>query len=158
MNKKEVRVFDSYSVTSEDKKYYYNLGLNDYNIMEYNNSILKKNGTIKPIGSFTKHLKPIKPLDKNLVTKIKWELDSIEKETLSMLKSSVKKAKDLYNSCERKYNRYERLLIDSLPIEEDLYDGDEWDCELSPIGRCIYKIDSSGESVCVFCGEPEERK
>lgn len=42
MNKKEVRVFDSYSVTSEDKKYYYNLGLNDYNIMEYNNSILKK--------------------------------------------------------------------------------------------------------------------
>ena len=107
MNKKEVRVFDSYSVTSEDKKYYYNLGLNDYNIMEYNNSILKKNGTIKPTGSFTKHLKPIKPLDKNLVTKIKWELDSIEKETLYMLKSSVKKAKDLYDSCERKYNRYE---------------------------------------------------
>lgn len=158
MNKKEVRVFDSYSVTSEDKKYYYNLGLNDYNIMEYNNSILKKNETIKPIGSYRNNLKPIKPLDKNLITKIKWELDPIEKETLSMLKSSVKKAKDLYDSCERKYNRYERLLIDSLPIEEDLYDGDEWDCELSPMGRCIYKIDSSGESVCVFCGEPEERK
>lgn len=158
MNKKEVKVFDAYDIDEKDKQYYYDLGLNDYYLMEYHNCILRKNGTIKPTGSFTKHLKPIKPLDKNLVTKIKWELDSIEKETLSMLKSSVKKTKDLYDSCERKYNRYERLLIDSLPIEEDLYDGDEWDCELSPIGKCIYKIDSSGESVCVFCGEPEERK
>lgn len=158
MNKKEVKIFDSYSVTSEDKKYYYNLGLNDYNIMEYNNSILKKNGTIKPTGLFTRHFKPIKPLDKNLVTKIKWELDSVEKETLSMLESSVKKSKDLYNSCKRKYERYERLLIDSLPVEADLYNGEEWDCELSPIGRCIYKIDDCGELTCIFCGEPEERR
>lgn len=158
MNKKEVRVFDSYSVTSEDKKYYYNLGLNDYNIMEYNNSILKKNGTIKPTGSFTKHLKPIKPLDKNLVTKIKWELDSIEKETLSMLKSSVKKAKDLYDSCERKYERYEHLLLGSLPIDDKIFEGERHKCNLSPIGRCIYKEDSSGEYECIFCGEPEERR
>lgn len=158
MNKKEVRVFDSYNVTSEDKKYYYNLGLNDYNIMEYNNSILKKNGTIKPTGSFTKHLKPIKPLDKNLVTKIKWELDPIEKETLSMLKSSVKKAKDLYDSCKRKYERYEHLLLVSLPIDDKIFEGERHKCNLSPIGRCIYKEDSSGEYECIFCGEPEERR
>lgn len=158
MNKKEVRVFDSYSVTSEDKKYYYNLGLNDYNIMEYNNSILKKNGTIKPTGSFTKHLKPIKPLDKNLVTKTKWELDSTEGETLSMLKNSVKKSKDLYDSCKRKYERYEHLLLGSLPIDDKIFEGERHKCNLSPIGRCIYKEDSSGEYECIFCGEPEERR
>lgn len=158
MNKKEVKVFDAYNINKEDMDYYIKLGLNHFNIIEYHNCILKKNGTIKPTSSFTKHLKPIKPLDKNLVTKIKWELDPLERETLSMLKSSVKKSKDLYDSCKRKYNRYESLLISSLPIEEDLYDGDDWHCELSPIGRCVYKIDSSGESVCVFCGEPEERK
>lgn len=158
MNKKEVRVFDAYSVKDEDEKYYSNLGLDCYDILEYHNCILKKNGTVKPSGSLTKHLKPIKPLDKNLVIKTKWELDPIEKETLSMLKSSVKKSKDLYDSCKRKYERYERLLIGSLPVEEDLYDGEEWDCELSPIGRCIYKIEDCGEPTCIFCGEPEERK
>ena len=158
MNKKEVRVFDFYSVTSEDKKYYYNLGLNDYNIMKYNNSILKKNGTIKPIGSYRNNLKPIKPLDNNLTTKTKWELDPIEKEVLSMLKNSVKKSKDVYDSCERKYNKYLKLLISKLPTEKELYDGDSWDCNLSPIGKCVYKQDDSGEFVCIFCGEPEERK
>lgn len=158
MNKKEVKVFDAYSVEDEDEKYYSNLGLDDYGLMEYHNCILRKNGTIKPTGLFTRHFKPIKPLDKNLVTKIKWELDSVEKETLSMLESSVRKSKDLYNSCKRKYERYERLLIDSLPVEVDLYNGEEWDCELSPIGRCIYKIDNCGELTCIFCGEPEERR
>lgn len=158
MNKKEVKVFDAYSVEDEEKKYYSNLGLDNYYLMKYHNCVLRKNGTIKPTGLFTKHLKPIKPLDKNLVIKTKWELDPIEKETLSMLKSSVKKSKDLYDSCKRKYERYESLLIGSLPIEEDLYDGEEWDCELSPIGRCIYKVEDCGESTCIFCGEPEERK
>lgn len=158
MNKKEVKVFDAYSVKDEEEKYYSNLGLDNYYLMKYHNCVLRKNGTIKPTGLFTKHLKPIKPLDKNLVIKTKWELDPIEKETLSMLKSSVKKSKDLYDSCKRKYERYESLLIGSLPVEEDLYDGEEWDCELSPIGRCIYKIEDCGEPTCIFCGEPEERK
>lgn len=93
MNKKEVKVFDAYSVKDEDEKYYSNLGLDSYDILEYHNCILKKNGTVKPSGSLTEHLKPIKPLDKNLVIKTKWELDPIEKETLSMLKSSVKNLK-----------------------------------------------------------------
>lgn len=158
MDIKEVKVFDSYSVTNEDKKYYYDLGLSDYEIMEYNNSILKKNGTIKPIYSYRNTFKSIKPLDNNLTTKTKWELDSVEKEILSMLKSSVKKSKDVYDSCERKYNRYIRLLLNQLPIKDELYDGNFWKCDLSPIGRCVYKQDNSGEFVCVFCGEPEERK
>ena len=158
MNKKEVKVFDAYRIDGEDKKYYLDLGLDDYHLMEYHNCILKNNGTIKPSGPFTKHFKPIKPLDKNLIIKSKWELDSIEKETLSMLNNSVKKSKNLYDSCKRKYDRYESLLINSLPMEETLYNGEGWYCELSPIKRCVYKIDSCGESVCAFCGEPEERK
>ena len=48
MNKKEVKVFDAYSIDDEDKKYYLDLGLDDYHLMEYHNCILKNNGTIKP--------------------------------------------------------------------------------------------------------------
>lgn len=158
MNRKEVKVFDAYDIDEKDKQYYYDLGLNDYYLMEYHNCILRKNGTIKPTGSFTKHLKPIKPLDKNLVTKTKWELDSTKGETLSMLKNSVKKSKDLYDSCKRKYERYEHLLLGSLPIDDKIFEGERHKCNLSPIGRCIYKEDSSGEYECIFCGEPEERR
>lgn len=42
MNKKEVKVFDAYSVEDEDEKYYSNLGLDDYGLMEYHNCIFKK--------------------------------------------------------------------------------------------------------------------
>ena len=73
MNKKEVKIFDAYSVDDEDKKYYLDLGLDDYHLMEYHNCILKNNGTIKPSGPFTKHFKPIKPLDKKMI------IESIEK-------------------------------------------------------------------------------
>lgn len=157
MTQKEVKVFDLYSVTKEDEKYYEELGIPTYCLDEYHNQIVKKDGTVKPKYS-SKVLKNIKPLENNITTKVKWELDSTEGETLSMLKNSVKKSKDLYDSCKRKYERYERLLIGSLPVEEDLYDGEEWDCELSPVGRCIYKIEDCGEPTCIFCGEPEERK
>lgn len=157
MNKKEVKVFDAYSVKDSDEKYYKELGIPSYALFDYHNQILRKDGTIKPLyNSIAPNC--IKPLEQNIVTKTKYELDDKEQVVLSMLKHSVKKAKDLYDSCERKYNKYEHLLISSLPIEDTLYDGEYWKCNLSPVGRCIYKIDSSGESVCVFCGEPEERK
>ena len=48
MNKKEVKVFDAYSVEDEEEKYYSDLGLDDYYLMEYHNCVLRKNGTIKP--------------------------------------------------------------------------------------------------------------
>lgn len=157
MTQKEVKVFDLYSVTKEDKKYYEELGIPTYCLDEYHNQIVKKDGTVKPKYS-SKVLKNIKPLENNITTKVKWELDSTEGETLSMLKNSVKKSKDLYDSCKRKYERYEHLLVGSLPIEDKVFEGERHKCNLSPIGRCIYKEDASGEYECVFCGEPEERK
>lgn len=157
MTQKEVKVFDLYSVTKEDKKYYEELGIPTYCLNEYHNQIVKKDGTVK-LKYSSKVLKNIKPLENNITTKVKWELDSTEGETLSMLKNSIKKSKDLYDSCKRKYERYEHLLVGSLPIEDKVFEGERHKCNLSPIGRCIYKEDASGEYECVFCGEPEERK
>lgn len=35
----------------------------------------------------------------------------------------------------------------------------DWDCELSPIGTCVYDMDSVyGEDDCLFCHKPDERK
>lgn len=45
------------------------------------------------------------------------------------------------------------------PVSEDEigYDSDGWDCEDSPIGKCIYNADYDYEC-CVYCDGPEERK
>ena len=50
-------------------------------------------------------------------------------------------------------------LVDDLKTGDykDIYDGDRWDCNLSPLGYCLYS-DDEGEPTCIFCGEPEERK
>ena len=34
MNRKEVKVFDGYDIDEKDKRIYYDLGLNDYYLME----------------------------------------------------------------------------------------------------------------------------
>ena len=85
MIQKEVKVFNLYSVTEEDKKHYEELGIPTYCLDEYHNQIVKKDGTVKPKYS-SRVLKNIKPLENNITTKVKWELDSTEGETLSMLK------------------------------------------------------------------------
>ena len=33
-----------------------------------------------------------------------------------------------------------------------------WDCPSGPLGYCAYTSDRSTHPLCVFCGEPEERK
>jgi hypothetical protein len=45
------------------------------------------------------------------------------------------------------------------PVSEDEigYDNAGWDCEDSPIGKCIYNADYDYEC-CVYCDGPEERK
>lgn len=159
MNKIKVKVFDAYEVEDKDKKYYEDLGINTngFDLFDYHNQIVNKNGFINLHTKYGK-LKPIKPLEKHLVEKDKYELDELEKITMKMLKDNTKQAKDFYDSCKRKQNKFESLLIQSLDIDKDLYGGDRWDCNLSPLGYCIYEEDECGESVCIFCGEPEERK
>ena len=158
MNKIKVKVFDAYEVEDKDKKYYEDLGINTngFDLFDYHNQIVNKNGFINPHTKYGK-LKPIKPLEKHLVEKDKYELNDLEKMTFKMLKDNTRQAKDFYDSCKRKQNKFESLLIQSLDIDKDLYDGDRWDCNLSPLGYCLYEYDE-GEYCCVFCGEPEERK
>lgn len=146
LKKTVVKVFDAYSVSDSDEKFYYA----NIDIFEYHNQIIRKDGTIK--GKF-------KPLKHNLIEKIKYELDEYEKLTFKMMKDTTKKAKDLYDSCKRKEDKYEKLLISKICDNEDLYEGDKWECDFSPVGHCIYKYDEGGNQYeCIFCGEPEERK
>ena len=146
MKQIKVKVFDAYSVSDSDEKFYYA----NIDIFDYHNQIIRKDGTIK--GKF-------KPLEHNLIEKIKYELDEDEQLTYKMIKDTTKKAKDLYDSCKRKEDKYKKLLISKININEDLYDGEKWKCDFSPVGHCIYKYDENGSQYeCIFCGEPEERK
>ena len=146
MKQIKVKVFDAYSVSDSDEKFYYA----NIDIFDYHNQIIRKDGTIK--GKF-------KPLEHNLIEKIKYELDEDEQLTYKMIKDTTKKAKDLYDSCKRKEDKYKKLLVSKININEDLYDGEKWKCDFSPVGHCIYKYDENGSQYeCIFCGEPEERK
>lgn len=39
-----------------------------------------------------------------------------------------------------------------------IYEDEQWECEKSPIGICIYEDGREGEYCCHFCGQPEERR
>lgn len=82
------------------------------------------------------------------------ELDVDEKMALSMFKSSVNQAKDIYESALRKQKRYERLLLNK--VSEDAV-FDERKCECSPFDKCCLKMDDDGVERCVFCGREKER-
>lgn len=151
MKTKKVKVFDAYSVSDSDEKFYYA----NIDIFDYHNQIVDKHGMVK--SNSQSKSKPIKPLPEDLVEKDKYELDDAEQATLKMLKSTTKQAKDLYDSCKRKQSRYESLLLSQITDEDGIYNGDRNDCSLSPLGHCIYKYDGN-EYSCIFCGEPEERK
>lgn len=142
MNKQIVKVFDAYSVENDD--YYKDQGISSWALWNYDNHVVDKNGMVD---------KKFKPDPKHITEKPKYTLDMVEQQTLSMLKSSEKKAKDLYESCSRKYTRYMQLILMKQFPNEELYFGDAWDCPLSPFNHCIYSGDE-----CIFCGGPEERK
>ena len=156
MKQIKVKRFNAYDINN--KQYYKDLGISDVDIFEYDKAVLNDKGFISPIQDYAKtYLGPIKPLNEDLEEAIKYELDDVEKQALKMLKSSRDKAEDLYDSCKRKYNRYNDLLIRSIFPDKQFYKGEHWKCDLSPLGYCIYEYTVNG-SFCIFCGEPEERK
>lgn len=73
------------------------------------------------------------------------ELEEMELE-LKELKKEIKK---------KKYD----LIFDETGLQSNEVKIGSWDCEQSPIGKCVYDIveDEHCDS-CVFCGEPDERK
>ena len=99
----------------------------------------------------------MKPLDSDIKTITKYTLEDDEKAVLQMYKHTRKQLMDLVNSINRKEKRYKELIYKNFPYDY-LFEGEYWDCNLSPFGRCLYTLDNSGEPKCIFCGEPEERK
>lgn len=149
MNKIKVKVFNAHNI--ENMEYYNKLGIEDYDLFDYHNCIIKKNGTVK---------NKFKPLEHDIIEKDKFELDDIEETALSMLVHSTRKAEDLYDSCKRKEQRYKSMLISKNFKEfneNKLFESTHHQCNLSPLGYCVYKYNDN-ELECIFCGEPEERK
>lgn len=156
MKQIKVKRFNAYDISN--KQYYEDLGVNDIDIFEYDKAVVNDKGLISPIQDYAKcYLKPIKPLNEDLEEAVRYELDNTEKQAVKMLKNSKDKAKDLYDSCKRKYDRYNELLVQSIFPDKQFYLGEHWKCDLSPLGYCIFEYTANGSS-CIFCGEPEERK
>lgn len=156
MIKKQVNVFDFYLVKDEDKEYYEQFC--DFDNLElYHNKVVNDKGIIKLKG-----YPDVTPKLGHCTFTNKFELDKDEKDTLQMFNSTVKQAKDLYDSAKRKKDRYVGMLLrkacKELEVDSnEVFFGDDWNCNFSPLGHCIYKYDC-GEPTCIFCGEPEERK
>ena len=153
MNKKEVKVFNAYAVENE---YDNILGKNNVHLFEYHNRPINKDGFVEPSKEFKNKLPKLKPLDKHIVVKDKYVLDDSEKLALSILKHNSKSMYQLYDSAKRKERKYITSLYEQL--NQNLFEGEKWDCYLSPFGYCLYTFDEYDEPTCIFCGEPEERK
>lgn len=41
---------------------------------------------------------------------------------------------------------------------DDLSISTFWECTASPIGWCVYDYEKDDGEMCLFCGDPEERK
>lgn len=83
-----------------------------------------------------------------------YEFDRDEEMAYSMFASSTEQARQLYDSCLRKENRYKRLLLDS--VDKDAV-FDSRSCDVSPFGVCCLKSSDDGVERCVFCGREKER-
>lgn len=160
----KVLIFDAHEAVSENLEYYTKAGLDEYDLLlYYNNQLVRKNKSVKP-NIKSKRLPVIYPADADIKEVCKYELDVLENATISMLKANIKQSKDIYQSSIRKYNRYEKLLIENLKhdlgISDDtyIYTDSGSKCNLSPFNSCCYKLDDGGEFVCIFCGEPSEKK
>lgn len=158
MLKQKVFVFDAY-VEVKDEKYYNDLGLDDSDLFAYHNQLLDKDGYVKP-DDFHNHLKPMKPLMRNVVVKFKYELDKKEKKYLRTLNNKIDLISKVLKNFKKEKHTFEQAVLQKILDESDyeyIYEGEDWECNLSPLGRCIY-TDQNGEPECIFCGEPEERK
>lgn len=147
-----LKLFDAFvnDLTYYEKEYKLNY---DLLIEAYHNQKVDNHGNVKPIKKY-KNLPIIKAQPDDIKDLIKYELDNMERTTLSMLKDTEKQLYELHNSAKRKRERYESMLLEQF---EDCYNGDYNECKLSPLNRCLYKFDGN-DYVCIFCGEPEERK
>ena len=148
MRVSKVKVFNS-NIREEDLQYYTDLGLDKQMLNICNNKILNSKGTIKVKGVPT-----FIPLEHNLILKDKYELVKDEQSALQMFKSSEKQASDMLDSCKRKRERFEKLMIElacqKLEIDvNDTYIGNV-DCDFSPLNKCVY-VDGK----CIFCGGDE---
>lgn len=145
MIKKTVKVFSPEHCGYEYlKQTYGDQNISIFDIEDMVNKPINKKGLVD---------NKFKPIDKDIEVKTKYELDVQEKQTMDMMKHTMKQAEDLYESTKRKFNRYMNLLFIKEFPNRDIYFGDAWDCPLSPINRCVYEGDE-----CIFCGNPEERK
>ena len=53
----------------------------------------------------------------------------------------------------------QRFISSKLPLYKNLVFNLFWDCPTSPIGGCVYDMDSNmRDDECIYCGEPLERK
>lgn len=156
MNKKEIKVFDAY-VKIENEEYYKKLGFTSNDLFKYHNQEVESDGYVRPQKVYIGDLPVMKPLVEDIKTITKYILEDDEKAVLQMYKHTRKQIADLLNSIIRKEDRYRKILYKKFPYDY-IFEGEYWDCHLSPFGRCLYTLDGSGEPTCIFCGEPEERK
>lgn len=154
MNQKEIRIFNAYV---KNEAYYKKAGFTSNDLFKYHNQEIESDGYVKPKKVYRGNLSPMKPLEEDIKTVIKYSLDESESVVLQMYKHTRKQIVDLLNSINRKEDRYKKMLYKKFPYDY-LFEGEYWDCNLSPFGRCLYTLDESGEPKCIFCGEPEERK
>lgn len=156
MKQVKVKIFSSENIDDDKSTYYQKLGIPSYSLYEYENQIVNKQGYVKPKYS-KQALKLIKPLQEDIKEVTKYELDEDEKIFYSMLKNNIKQLEKILDSNKRKLDLFERSLLSKINKDSLLYEGEHWDCNLSPFGKCVYEFDGC-EYKCIFCGEPEERK
>lgn len=157
MIKIETKVFNAYEA-DKNIRYYEKFMDFDY-IFEYHNQPVQEDGLVYPVKGW-KSLKPIKPKENDLEIKYKYKLSYEEKARLSTLDRQIIKAENLIEKLKYKKSKLEQEILNVVLQDfdyESIYEGDYWDCHLSPVGHCIY-TDDFGEPQCIFCGEPEERK
>ena len=157
MKKTELKVFNAYEADKNIR--YYEKFINFDYIFHYHNQPLDKDGFVHPDCTWG-NLIPIKPKENDLEIKYRYKLEQEEKEKLSALDKQILETQDTIDRLKRKKEELEDEILQEVIKDfdyESIYEGDYWECHLSPVGHCIY-TDDFGEPECIFCGEPEERK
>ena len=157
MKKTELKVFNAYEADKNIR--YYEKFINFDYIFHYHNQPLDKDGFVHPDCTWGS-LIPIKPKENDLEIRYRYKLEQEEKEKLSALDKQILETQDTIDRLKRKKEELEDEILQEVIKDfdyESIYEGDYWECHLSPVGHCIY-TDDFGEPECIFCGEPEERK
>lgn len=146
METKIVQVFNANTLTEQDLQFYKEQ--TDLDIKLFHNQQVNKQGYVK--YNYNNSITKIKTLPQNIVDKEIIVLDDFEHATYTMFKHNTDKARDLYDSCKRKQDRFQNMLLQKLTKLNNLSIGTV-DCDISPIGKCICNLDSDSNG-CIFCG------